>query len=46
MAKPVSGFSKKTKEQKIKWLAETHLDSDSTAIETLKKYWNSDLNMI
>jgi len=45
MAKPVSGFSKKTKEQKIKWLAETHLDNDSTAIVTLKKYWNSDLKL-
>lgn len=41
MAQPVSGFSKKTKSEKIQWLAETYLTSDPTAIETLKTYWNS-----
>ena len=42
MAKSVSGFSKKTKEQKIAWLVEHYLSNDPTAITILKKYWNSD----
>ena len=42
MTKTVSGFSKKTKAQKINWLAETYLNSDTEAISILKKYWNSD----
>lgn len=42
MIKPVSGFSKKTKVEKIEWLAETYLTKDPTAISILKKYWNSD----
>ncbi|WP_121906609.1 hydroxymethylglutaryl-CoA reductase, degradative [Ulvibacter antarcticus] len=42
MYKPVSGFSKKTKAQKLEWLATTHFSNDETAIATLKKYWNSD----
>ncbi len=42
MIKPVSGFSKKTKVDKIEWLAETYLTNDAGAISILKKYWNSD----
>lgn len=42
MIKPVSGFSKKTKVEKIEWLAETYLTNDSTATSILEKYWNSD----
>ncbi len=42
MAKPVSGFSKKTKEEKIQWLTSTFLSNDSMAISTLKQYWNND----
>jgi hydroxymethylglutaryl-CoA reductase len=42
MAAPVLGFSKKTKDQKIQWLAETYFVDDPLAVEVLKKYWNSD----
>jgi hydroxymethylglutaryl-CoA reductase len=42
MAKPVTGFSKKTKDQKIEWIVETHLAGDASAVAILLKYWNSD----
>ncbi|GEQ85359.1 3-hydroxy-3-methylglutaryl coenzyme A reductase [Patiriisocius marinistellae] len=42
MVNPVSGFYKKTKEQKIKWLSANYLADDSQSITILKKYWNSD----
>jgi len=45
MVKTVSGFSKKTKAQKINWLSETYLNSDTEAISILKKYWNSDTKL-
>ena len=43
MPKPVSGFSKKSKAEKVQWLVETYLDNDQNALATLKKYWNSDV---
>lgn len=45
MAVPVSGFSKKTKKQKIEWLTSTYLANDPTASTTLQKYWNSDTQL-
>ena len=42
MAKPVSGFSKKTKEEKISWLASTFLEDNPASISALKQYWNTD----
>lgn len=42
MSKTVSGFSKKTKEEKIDWLVERYLDGNLTYKNTLKKYWNVD----
>ncbi len=42
MVQPVSGFSKKTKKEKIQWLAETYLAKDPNAFTILKQYWNSD----
>jgi len=42
MDKPVSGFSKKTKEEKITWLAESFLNGNLEAIQTLRNYWNTD----
>lgn len=38
----VSGFSKLTKANKIKWLVEHHFNNDKNAIDLLKTYWNSD----
>lgn len=42
MNKPVSGFSKKTKDEKIAWLVENSLKENPNAIQTLRKYWNTD----
>ncbi|GAA4273832.1 hydroxymethylglutaryl-CoA reductase, degradative [Aquimarina gracilis] len=42
MAPVISGFSKLSKEDKIKWLAEHHFNNDVTATDTLITYWNSD----
>ena len=42
MPKPVSGFSKKSKDEKIQWLVATYLDNNSNAISILEQYWNSD----
>ncbi|MFV8225053.1 hydroxymethylglutaryl-CoA reductase, degradative [Christiangramia aquimixticola] len=42
MTKPVNGFSKLTKNEKINWLAEHYLSNDPATIEVLKQYWNND----
>jgi hydroxymethylglutaryl-CoA reductase len=42
MPSPVSGFSKKTKAEKIAWLASQYLEHEPHAIEVLKNYWNQD----
>lgn len=39
---PVSGFSRKSKIEKIEWLAKTYLQNNPDAIRILKKYWNED----
>ena len=39
----VEGFSKKTKEEKIKWLKENYFNNNSN--EILNKYWNSDSSL-
>lgn len=41
MAPTISGFSKLTKDEKIKWLAEHHFENEEAAIKTLTTYWNS-----
>ncbi|AXT61307.1 hydroxymethylglutaryl-CoA reductase, degradative [Aquimarina sp. AD10] len=41
MTPVVSGFSKLSKADKIKWIAEYHFNNDVNAIDTLTKYWNS-----
>lgn len=42
MAPVVSGFSKLSKSDKIKWLVEHHFNNDQNTVSTLKTYWNSD----
>lgn len=42
MEKPISGFSKKTKEEKISWLVENVLQNNSDAAELLETYWHRD----
>lgn len=45
MPKSISGFSKLTKEEKINWIASTHFTNAEEATKTIKKYWNSDLEL-
>lgn len=42
MSKPVKGFSKLTKEEKITWLSEHYFNDKKKGIEILKTYWNED----
>jgi hydroxymethylglutaryl-CoA reductase len=42
MTKPVSGFSKKSKQEKIAWLLETYFDNSPAAKKVLRQYWNQD----
>jgi hydroxymethylglutaryl-CoA reductase len=42
MLQPVSGFSKKTKDEKIDWLVSSYLNNDSDSKNVLKQYWNND----
>ncbi|MBL7472997.1 hydroxymethylglutaryl-CoA reductase, degradative [Robertkochia sediminum] len=42
MSKPVKGFSKLTKEEKISWLSEHYFNDKEKGIDVLKKYWNKD----
>jgi len=45
MNQPVSGFSKKTKAEKIEWLAENYLQNNPNSIQILKDYWNEDASL-
>lgn len=45
MTKAVSGFSKLSKEEKINWIANTHFSNSVEGIKTIKKYWNSDVDL-
>ncbi|MFV8281133.1 hydroxymethylglutaryl-CoA reductase, degradative [Christiangramia marina] len=42
MIKPVNGFSKLSKQQKIDWLAENYLSNTPEAVTILQNYWNTD----
>jgi hydroxymethylglutaryl-CoA reductase len=42
MNKAISGFSKLSKEEKIKWIANQYFLTPTEAIALLKNYWNSD----
>jgi len=42
MLKLIAGFSKKTKEEKIKWLTSTYFNNNEEVVAILKKYWNND----
>ena len=45
MPKSITGFSKLTKEEKINWIASAHFSNAEEATKTIKKYWNSDLEL-
>ncbi len=42
MAKPINGFSKLSKNQKIDWLTKEYLLDDAEAKKVIKQYWNDD----
>ena len=42
MSKPIEGFSKLTKEEKIEWIAENYTHHPEETREILKNYWHSD----
>ncbi len=42
MTKPINGFSKLTKEEKIGWLADNYFTDKEAGIATIKSYWNKD----
>lgn len=42
MIKPISGFSRLYKREKISWLAETYLKDSPKATAILEQYWNPD----
>lgn len=45
MHKPVSGFSKMSKQEKIDWLARNYFSNNSEAMNILMQYWNSDAKL-
>lgn len=42
MQQPVSGFSKKSKAEKINWIVEQHFENPQLAHDQLSTYWHSD----
>ena len=45
MSKPVQGFSKLSKEEKINWLATHYFSNAADATSILKRYWNTDAKL-
>jgi hydroxymethylglutaryl-CoA reductase len=45
MNKPVSGFSKLSKEEKINWIAKEYFSNPQDAVAVLKNYWNTNENL-
>ncbi|MCM4166930.1 hydroxymethylglutaryl-CoA reductase, degradative [Arenibacter sp. H213] len=42
MKKPIEGFSKLSKEEKINWIAHNYTHDSADTIEILKQYWSND----
>lgn len=45
MTKPIEGFSRLSKEEKIDWIAEHYTDHQKETKALLKQYWNADPNL-
>lgn len=45
MNKPIAGFSKLSKEEKIRWIAEEYFSNQEESIAVIKNYWNSDAKL-
>ncbi len=42
MTKPVKGFSKRSKKEKVSWIIDTFFQNNIDAEKIIKKYWNED----
>ena len=42
MSKVISGFSKRSKQEKINWLAENYFEKNTHVVEIIQQYWNTD----
>src|SRR5690606_12101924 len=42
MTKPIEGFSKLSKAEKLNWIAEHYTSNNEQTLHILKKYWNND----
>ncbi|WP_296142459.1 hydroxymethylglutaryl-CoA reductase, degradative [uncultured Flavobacterium sp.] len=45
MNKPIAGFSKLSKEEKIRWIAAEYFSNPEESISIIKNYWNSDAKL-
>ncbi|UNZ00155.1 hydroxymethylglutaryl-CoA reductase, degradative [Zhouia spongiae] len=45
MKKPVDGFSRLSKEEKIEWLASHYFQDRKDAVSIIKQYWNTDAGL-
>jgi len=45
MPKPIAGFSKLSKEEKIDWIASNYSQNPEQAKQTIASYWNSDTDL-
>ncbi len=45
MPSPIEGFSKLTKEEKIRWIAEHYTQDPEASISLFKRYWNKDADL-
>ena len=45
MKRPIDGFSKLPKQEKIDWLIQEYLENDTNFESVLKQYWNEDLEL-
>ena len=45
MNKPIAGFSKLSKEEKIRWIAKEYFSNQEESISIIKNYWNSDAKL-
>ena len=45
MIRPIQGFSKLSKDQKIKWIAENYTSDTAQTTSLLERYWNTDTKL-
>ena len=45
MTRPIDGFSKLPKQEKIDWLIQKYLENDTDFESVLKQYWNENLEL-